>query len=40
MTRANLDYGSAEMGQRIQIAIRNHAVDAVTTSMPFYKRDN
>ncbi len=28
----------AEMGQRIQIAIRSQAVDAVTVPMPFYKR--
>lgn len=28
----------AAVGQRIQIAIRNHAVDAVITPMPFYKR--
>jgi aminomethyltransferase len=30
----------AKMGQRIQIVIRNQAVDAVTIPMPFYKRAN
>jgi len=29
----------AKTGQRIQVVIRNQAVDAVTISMPFYKRD-
>jgi len=30
----------ARAGQRIQIAIRNQPVDAVTVAMPFYKRAN
>ncbi len=30
----------AKMGRRIQIVIRNQAVDAVTIPMPFYKRAN
>jgi glycine cleavage system aminomethyltransferase T len=33
-----LPAGHSKPGQRIQIAIRNQLVDAVTVAAPFYKR--